>query len=207
MQTADVNHEDFLNQNQTKMDEALLVKFFIKAKLSQSATKKEGRPIYRDVEYIDIKIPGDRTGGACRPARPRDIQRFARHYKAFKERVEGDDELIEGTPLSEWASMSRSVVEEMAFFNVKTVEQLAAMSDTHTGKFMGINALKRKAQEWLAAAKQQQEGINLSQELKKRDDKIDEMSDQIKQLLAAAKPKPKKKSAVKSKPPAEIVED
>ncbi len=146
MQTAEFNHQDFTQNQQSAQDEKLLVKFFTKQVPDKKATEKEGRPIFKDVEYVDIKVPGNRTGGACHPALFRDKQRFPRHYAAFKERTEMP---IEGTPLGEWPLISRSQAEEMAFYNVKTVEQLVSMSDTNASKFLGMQVLKRKAAKWL----------------------------------------------------------
>lgn len=146
MQTADFNHQDFEPNAQSKLDEQLLVKFFIKQKQDKAASLEEGRPIFKDVEYIDIKVPGNRSGGACRPANFQDKQRFPRHYAAFQQRKEMP---LEGTPLGEWPLMSRSQVEELSFHNVKTVEQLIQMSDGLASQFMGMNGLKQKAKMWL----------------------------------------------------------
>lgn len=183
-----VQHEDFDPRLQAQADEQLLVKFEIKAKLDSDATAKEGRPIYRDMEYINIRAPGS-SDNVIRPATQRDKDRFPRHYSAFQNRV-NDEEYVEGTLLSEWPVCNRSQVEELAFFGVKTVEQLANTSDANGQAFMGFNGLKRKANEWLEAAAQ---GVQLSemlQELAKRDELIAEMSAK---LDAMAKPKPRKK--------------
>ena len=181
MQTTELNPDDFLSRNQNRMDDTLLVKFFIKPRQDEDETQKQGRPIFKDVEYIDIKIPGNRLSGATRPASQADIERFPRHYAAFKNRV--TDELIEGTLLSEWPLMSRSMVEQLAFFNVKTVEQLVAMSDGNAQKFMGINALKAKAKEWLKVAEEGKAASDLATELEKRDQEINELKAQMKELM------------------------
>jgi hypothetical protein len=194
---ADVNHEDFMSSNQSRMDEGLLVKFFLKPKQDKAASAEAGRPIFKEVEYIDIKIPGSREG-VCRPARQRDIQRFPRHYQAFKTRVEGEEDVIEGTLLAEWPLATRAMVEELAFFNVRTVEQLVSMSDAKAGQFMGMNGLKAKAQQWLAAAKEQKAATDLKAELERRDEQIAAMQAQIEELMTAAKPvKPKTKKTAK----------
>jgi hypothetical protein len=194
VRTAEFNPDDFQNQHQAKMDESLLVKFFLKARPDRIATEKEGRPIYKDVEYIDIKIPGDRAGGVCRPARPRDIARFQKHYDAFKSRTE--EVVIEGTPLVEWSLIGRSQAEELSFFNVKTVEQLAAMSDSNAAQFMGMNNLKAKANDWLSVAKENKASDELAIELKKRDDEISELKAAVKALQKKA---PRKKRAYKKR--------
>ena len=146
MQTADFNHQDFTHSAQNKLDEQLLVKFFTKQRPDKEASKEKGRPIFKDVEYIDIKVPGKRGGGACRPAQYADKQRFPRHYEAYKQRKEMP---LDGTPLNEWPIMARTQVEELAFHNVKTVEQLVAMSDSLASQFLGMNSLKAKAKMWL----------------------------------------------------------
>ena len=154
MQTAEFNHTDFEKAQQTALDEKLLVKFFLKTRPDQAATMKEGRPMFKEVEYISIMVPGNNSGGACRPARQGDLDRFPRHYAAFKNRTEAP---IEGTPLAEWPLMTRTLVEQLAFMNVKTVEQLANLADTHATQIMGGQNFKRKAQEYLEYSKGQKE--------------------------------------------------
>jgi hypothetical protein len=146
MQTADFNHQDFESNAQNKLDEQLLVRFFTKSREDKTASKKEGRPIFKDVEYVDIKVAGNRSGGASRPATFADKQRFPRHYAAYQQRIEAP---MNGTPLAEWPLMTRTQVEELAYHNVKTVEQLVGMSDTLAANFMGMNDLRRKGKQWL----------------------------------------------------------
>jgi hypothetical protein len=146
MQVADFNHQDFESNAQNKLDEQLLVKFFTKSREDKTASKKEGRPIFKDVEYVDIKVAGNRSGGASRPATFADKQRFPRHYAAYQQRIEAP---MNGTPLAEWPLMTRTQVEELAYHNVKTVEQLVGMSDTLAANFMGMNDLRRKGKQWL----------------------------------------------------------
>ena len=185
----DLNPDDFMQKNQASLDEQLLVKFFTKAKQDATETKVQGRPIFKDIEYIDIKVPGDRHTGVCRPARERDKARFPRHYKSYKDRIEGD--YVEGTPLMEWAAITRSRAEELSYFNVKTVEQLANMSDVNAQNFMGINELKRKAKDWLEAINEGLGQAELQAELTKRDAQISTLQAQVAQLL---KPKPAAKT-------------
>ena len=200
-QIADFDYNDFDRSAQQRQDDMLLVKFFLKPKLDQAATAQAGREIWKDVEYIDIKTPGSRDS-VCRPARKRDIDRFPRHYKAFKERIEGSGELpVEGTPLIEWPPVSRSRCEELAFFNVRTVEDLANMSDGNASQMVGVQALKRKAQEWLQLAAEQKDRTELQRELQARDDELADMKKELAELKAALNaeaPKPKRKRRTKA---------
>ena len=97
MQQADFDHTLFESGNNAG-DAALLVKFFMKTMPDKEATQKESRAIFKDVEYVDIRVAGNRSSNVCRPARPHDISRFPRHYEAFKQRKEVP---LEGTPLVE----------------------------------------------------------------------------------------------------------
>jgi len=181
MQTAEFDHNDFNKSNQKAGDEKLLVKFYVKARPDKVATLKEGRPMFKDVEYIDIRIPGSRDG-VGRPASDDDKARFPAHYDAFKKRT--GEEVLDGTPLIEWPLLTRSQAEELAFFNCKTVEQLAAMTDGNAGNFMGIQVLKAKAVKWLEQAAEDAPALKLAAELEERDAKITEQATLIEELSA-----------------------
>ena len=181
MQTAEFDHNDFSQNNQKAGDEKLLVKFYIKARPDKAATLEEGRPMFKDVEYIDIRIPGSRDG-VGRPATDDDKARFPRHYDAFKSRT--GDEALDGTPLIEWPQVTRSQAEELSYFNCKTVEQLAGLNDSNCANFMGIQILKRKAQEWLDRASEDAPAAKLAVELEERDAKIKEQQATIDDLAA-----------------------
>ena len=191
MQTADYNPDDFLVNQQSKMDEGLLVKFLFKTKQDLVASNDQGKPIFKEIEYVDIRVPGQKNF-ICRPAKPDDIARFPKHYDAFKSRT-SDDELLEGTPLSEWPLITRSQVEELTFANVKTVEQLVSMPDSNASQFMGINLMKEKAKQWLELASEGKAKSDLADELKKRDDEIEELKAAVKALQVKAKPHVTKK--------------
>lgn len=149
------NPDDFLDAKQRELDRGLLVKFFTKPYKDAEETLKQGRPIFKDRTYIDIRVPGERDN-VCRPATQADINRFPQHYEAFMKRTGDDDEII-GTPLDQWPQVTRSQVEELAFFNVKTVEQLAAMPDSNTQQMHGLLGLKQKANAWLESTKTKEE--------------------------------------------------
>lgn len=179
METADFNYNDFSSQGTREADKALLVKFFIKAKQNQSQTLKEGRPVFKDTEYIDIKVAGNRSGGACRPATSADKQRFPEHYAAFKQRTDQDE--ATGTPLMEWPVITRSFAEELAFYHVKTVEQLATMADTQISKFMGGYDLRAKAKKWVERVEKDKPMWEMDNRMKK----MEEENEQLKTSLSA----------------------
>lgn len=178
MAIAEFDVQDFDNGRQREQDAKLLVKFYMKSVKDKQRSKDEGRDIFKEKEYIDIRIPGSRDG-AARPATHSDKQRFARHYDAFQQRI---DISQEGTPLTEWPVVSRSVADEMAFFNIKTVEQLANVNDTIAGQFMGAQMFKQKAIAWLARAKEDVTIDRLKDELEQRDNALQMLQKQLDEL-------------------------
>jgi hypothetical protein len=181
MQTAEYNYQDFNQSQQQKLDENLLVKFFYKSREDKKATQSEGRPMFKEVEYVEIRVAGSRDAQACRPATFADKSRFPRHYEAFQKRVEMPEH---GTPLGEWPQISRSQIEELAFLNCKTVEQLCEMSDTNAGQIRGGQTLKAKAKDWLESA----EKSKLISEKMEMKDQIAELTATVAQMQENQKP-------------------
>jgi hypothetical protein len=176
-------------------DDSLLVKFFIEPLKNEAKSKEEGRPIFEDAEWISIRIPGSRDE-VRRPVRLGDIDRFPRHYQKFKLREE--QTATEGTLLSEWAGATRSQVEELKFFNVLTVEQLAGMPDNKAMSIRGMITLKEQAKAFLENAKENSAALALEE----ANEKIQAQDEQIAQLMARLDaieaPKPKRKRRTKA---------
>lgn len=204
MQTADFNHNDFSNEGTSEADKQLLVKFEKVPMEDKVESAKEGRPIFKDIVMIDIRIPGQRDSIVRRKATYADEQRFPEHLRLFKLRVDGAEaEAEKGTPLSTYPAIPRRLVEEMAFFNVTTVEHLANISDTHIDKFPGGQNMKRAAQEWLARAENDGSVNELKAELASKDARLVKLEAQIEKLLAREEeqdeePAPKKKRRPKA---------
>lgn len=178
MQQFDGNHNDFANSSEA--DKALMVRFFYKDRPDKAKSLAEGRPMFKEVTYIEIRVAGQRDVQACRPATAVDKQRFPLHLDAFEKRVEAP---TEGMPLSEWPQITRTEAEELTFLHVKTVEQLASMKDSNLQNFRGGYGLRDKAVKWLETT---------SQEAEQRDKEelvatIDELKAQVAMLMANQK--------------------
>ena len=63
-------------------------------------------------------------------------------HAAFKQRMEAPED---GFALKDWAAITRAQVEELAFKNIKTVEQLASVADSSAVSIRGLTTLKQKA--------------------------------------------------------------
>ncbi len=160
-------------------DDGLFVVFHLHPELNETKSAEEGRPIYEEQEYITIIIPGDKDNIVDRKVMQQDRERFPRQYMAFKAK---EDQPQVGTPLEEWSGVSRSQIEELKFFNVTTVEALAAIPDSQSQKFMGINALKQKALAYIEDTSLAAPFEQLQQENQVLKDEIAVMKDQLAQL-------------------------
>ena len=128
-------------------DDKLVVHFYMGYLRNDKATRDAGRPIYDDMEFIKIRIPGDRTSLVQRPVRPEDKRRFPQQYAAFKQ---GQESRVSGTPLAQWPIVSRGLAEELRYLGFHTVEQIAEANDTSPVR--GLQQLKIKARQFLEAA-------------------------------------------------------
>ena len=140
------------------------------------------------MEWIDIRIPGNRDNVVCRPARDKDKQRFPRHYAAFQQRIAGKEEKIVGTPLSAWPyeGLTPARVKELDFFNIRTVEQLATTSDNAGAKLPGFQAMKQAAKLYLETASKQapvnamnKRIVELEALVKRQETMIESLSDKL----------------------------
>ena len=176
MQTADFNHNDF--SNTAEADKALMVKFFYKNVQNKLESEKQGRPVFKEKTYIEIRIAGQRDAQACRPVTHQDKQRFPAHFEAFEKRMEPP---TEGMPLLEWSLVSRSQAEELAFLHIKTVEQLATVKDGNIQNFMGGYALREKAVKWLETSNAE----TVDREKEEMREELATLKAQVADLLAA----------------------
>lgn len=137
-------------------DNGLIVEFSLEPLQDKEKSKEEGRPIYKEVEFINIRIVGDTKTEVKRrvqyddtPNMPSDINRFPRQWTAFKNK---NSVTHEGTPITEWPPVGKALALELKGLNIHTVEQLAACADGNL-KWMGARELKNKAVAWLENAK------------------------------------------------------
>ena len=144
-----------MNQAMQPGDELLFVRFYIHPRQNANKTLEAGRPIFDDTEYVEIMQPGNKENIIQRPAQPNYKERFSRQYSAFKN---NEEQQVSGTPIEQWNVLSKAQVEELRYFNVRTVEQLAEISDGSSQQFAGIQSLKIQAQAYLEASEKDKTG-------------------------------------------------
>ena len=192
METYEFDHTMFSRQGAG--DENLFVQFRMDFLPDEPETVKAGRPMFKDVEFIRIIVPGDRNNMVDRPASREDKARFSKQYTFFKE---GKEQLGGGTPISEWPLVSRAMAENLKYLGFHTVEQLAEANDnilsSHVG-VLGLSQLKQRAQMYIMAAKDSTAPIEkLSAEIASKDTEIrmlkegmEELQKQVKALVKKA---------------------
>ncbi len=163
-------------QGVTPDTKGLIVKFRNGSIIDDTASAHEGRPIFKSQEMITIITPGDKLNVVDRPIWPVDKQRFGIQYRNWKEKRE---HVIQGTPLEMWPVIQESQRLELEFFHVHTVEQLADLSDASALANMGFLTLKRKAADFLAAAKDGSHLTQLRADLEARNNDLQAMRAQL----------------------------
>jgi len=168
-------------------DKSLFVEFVKEAVHQPAQSELEGRAVYKDVDFIRIMFPGDRTKTVYRPVNtewngqvPPDHLRFERQWKAYQQQ---DIQTQDGMPLKEWPPLTKSQVLELNAINIHTLEQLAAMPDTAL-TFMGARALREKAIAWLETAKTGSVSSRLVKENEDMKEEILLLKNQIKDILS-----------------------
>ena len=129
----------------------LYVEFYEDAMEIPFKSEQEGRPVYEQREFVRIIVPGDSTNIIETPVTEQHKDDFPRQYERFKK---GQKDIVDGTPLAMWPVINKSQVKEAAFFEVRSVEQLAELSDSICKRMgMGYMELRTKARAWLLSAK------------------------------------------------------
>lgn len=152
------------------------IKFFWGHRQNREKSEKENRPIYDMVEMIEISMQGERT---VRPVIEDDRTRYKNKYKIF---VDESEEVQTGTLLDEWVCVTKAQIEELKFFKIRTVEQLAEAKDNCLPMYKDI---ANKASDWLASAKSTRAQVTaLTEKLRKAEEQIAKHADMVFKLNA-----------------------
>lgn len=161
-------------------DEKLLVKFYRHAELSQYKSKKEGRPIYDDVEMVSVIQPGEKDEVKTL-ANDWHRRRFQKQYEAFQK---GLEQAVTGTPLELLFPAEPSTILALKGNNVFTIEQLAGISDTAMNNIPMGRTLADRAKAYLQASVGGQ-GFHQMEAMQKQ---IQELQEQLAAAQAAPQP-------------------
>src|SRR5882672_1558091 len=88
----------------------VMPRFFIDSVEDHVASAREGRPIFRDEERVEIILPGNPQTRPVQIVNETHKQKWPDQYKAFKA---GHEVALDGCPLEEWPRLKRSQVLEL----------------------------------------------------------------------------------------------
>lgn len=172
--------EQSLSQNQFIGDEKLYVRFYVDAVENQKKSKELGRPFFEDTEMVEILVPGDKDNTIVAPAKTY-LPRFAAKYQAWK--ANQNQDAVDGTLLKEWpGGPGASQVKNLEVYKIRTVEQLAGLSDGNLQAMgPGYLDLRKRAQAYLDTAKGAASTQKMQLELAKRDGEIEVLKRALKE--------------------------
>jgi hypothetical protein len=160
----------------------MIVRFEFVGVMDEAKSAAEGRPVFVDKEFIEIKSPNDPLSVVHREVERRDRDTYPQLYKAWKE---GSSDALTGTPLKEWAPIAASQVALLGFKGIRTVEQFVEVSDDGCHQLgTGYLTLRNKAQAWLLKANDASAATKMAVELQARDSRIRALENQIADIAA-----------------------
>lgn len=159
-----------------------VVRFHTRSVQNSEKTAQEGRPMYDAAEYIEIRVPGDKSNIVHRQVRDSDRRDYAQQYASWKA---GAEEQVVGTPLAMWPPVTAEQVLELSHFGVKTVEHLATVTDANLTNIGPFRALREQAKAWLEAARGHAPVARLTAEKEAMALELAGLREQVKGLEAA----------------------
>ncbi len=183
--TTDDAYRSFL-PGQREDESGVIPRFFMKEVLLGAKSEEAGRAIYEDREHIEIKIKGQDKGIFCDLVREEHRRRFPIAYAAFKA---GREAPVVGTPIEQMAGVGPAMVHNLRGLNIRTIEDLAGISDENALSAIGMGAreLVNRAKAWVQKAAP--EAVNLREQLEEERRARAELEERLAALEASAKPK------------------
>lgn len=165
------------------------VRFWMDAYKNEAASKTAGRAVFDTVPWCEKGVVGesDTVSGPVHKMLPDPREEFQAAWAAFQR--DNSSEGLVGTPLREVPWLGRGEVETLLHSGVKTLEQLAGMSDATITGLPGGLAMRKKAKDMLKAAEESAPAQALAEELAKRDSEIQSLKAQIAEILESKRRK------------------
>lgn len=129
-------------------DGQLLVKFFRHPEISQIKSVKANLPIYDNVDMISVIQPGEKEEIKVL-ATDMHKRRFPKQWEAYEK---GQELAQSGTPLDHLFPSDPGAILNLKAFNIFTVQQLAAVTDSALANIPMGRTLCEKAKAYLNSA-------------------------------------------------------
>lgn len=188
---------------------ALAVRFYSKEVQNDFLTNKEGRPISFMADFVRIEIPGNQTSIIDTFVNNSHKTRFPQQWAIYlNEKADGNNnpDNVQGTLLRDWPILNSAQATELKHFKFYTVEQVASASDQQImaiGMTAGMSplALRDKAQAFLENAKDSSFAQKQAEELKLRDQQIEDLKAQMERMAKLIESKSKSEAKSETKEP------
>ena len=131
--------------------ENIIAVFYSDRRLNAKKSKLKGSAVHETVDMVKMYMPGDHTSEQRQVVTDEIRRRFFREYNAFKE----GSEQINGEPLENWYEIAQhaDLVDEMKRMKIRSVEDLANITDMVTSGAMWGVEWRKKARAYLEARK------------------------------------------------------
>lgn len=158
------------------------IRFFKKPYRNTVKTAEAGTPVFDTVDYYEIRVLGepDTHSGPWHRASPEVQTQWAAAYQAWTK--DNATEGIIGTPLEQVPWLEAGEVETMRYAGIRTLENLANVADGSITRIPGGIALRKKAQDMLAAAKESAPMQRMSDENASLRQEIASLRDQLREI-------------------------
>jgi hypothetical protein len=165
------------------------IRFYQDKFLMGFKSEQAGHPVYDDVDFIEIRTPGDMNNIIQRPATENDKRQYAQLFASYRT---GLEPAIDGIPLEAWARLTPASVANYKAMGVMTIEHVSNMSDQICSKVaMGAMSDRAAAKAYIAQAKDTGLVQKQAVELERQNTTIADLQRQISELSAMIE-KPKR---------------
>lgn len=160
--------------------DGIMPRFFIESIQDPIASEREGRPIFRDQERVELIIPGNNLNIPVEVVNASHKERWPKAYESFKAGIEMS---ADGTPLEQWPILRPAQIMELKALNLFTVEHVAEMSD-HTIQRIaqGGMRLRELAKAYLDDAAASASLAKATADNERKDARISELEHQLNQM-------------------------
>lgn len=144
----------------------------------------------KDVDFVNVKVPGDKTLEIDVEADESHKHRFSRKWQMYQSM-----QTMTGTPITEWDDIPDGLKHELAYLGFRYVEQVAGAPDNAFARVPGGVQWRVKAQAYLNRGK-----VSADDLIKKQQEQIDMLMAKMEALTNGANepakrgPKPKDKA-------------
>jgi uncharacterized protein YukE len=156
--------------------------FFMEPVKDEAASEREGIARFTELERVRIVVAGDQFNIAVHPVDAGIRERFSDQYERWKKNREV--QTIDGTPIEQWAILSRAQIMELKAMGIHSIENASALSDANLQRIPDGRAMRAKAQAYLEAAKDGAAAMRFAAENERLKDDVAELRKTIEELSA-----------------------